>query len=75
MPQKVYRFYLDIPYQQFLGVYQGIHAAIRTKALNNGPVIEFPARKLQPYLTKQGIKGHFELIVTEQNKFVSIKKF
>jgi hypothetical protein len=73
MPQKTYRFYLDIPYHQFLSVYQGIHSAVRTKT-STGQIIEFPARKLQVFLTKQGIQGYFELTVTEQNKFVAIKK-
>lgn len=73
MSHKTFRFFLDIPYQQFLSVYQGIHSSVRTRA-TNGQIIEFPARKLQPFLSKQGIQGYFELTVTGQNKFVTIRK-
>jgi len=73
VPNKSFHFYLDIPYPQFLTVYQSIHSSVRTKT-TNGQVIEFPARKLQGFLTKQGVQGHFELTVTEQNKFVDLKK-
>jgi len=70
---KAFRFYLDIRYEQFLSVYRGTHSSIRTKTLD-GRIIEFPARNAQPFLTRNGINGLFEMTLTAENKFVALKK-
>ncbi len=67
------RFRLNISYDQYLTVYQGISQTIRTRDVQ-GRVIEFPARNIQSFLTKDGIYGYFEMELTEQNKFVGIKR-
>ena len=41
---------------------------------DDGRRIAFPAGRVQSFLTKQGISGYFEMELTPENKFVSIKK-
>jgi hypothetical protein len=67
------RFHLDLSYDQYLAVYQGVAKTVATIA-NDGRRIVFPAGNIQRYLTKEGIRGYFEMELTAQNKFVGIKK-
>ncbi len=67
------RFHINISYNQFLAVYQGVSQTVRTRD-DQGRVIEFPARNIQSFLTKDGIYGYFEMELTAQYKFVGIKK-
>lgn len=67
------RFHLDLGYDQYLAVYQGVAKTVATIA-NDGRRIVFPAGNIQRYLTKEGIRGYFEMELTAQNKFVGIKK-
>ncbi len=72
MNQRI-RFSLHLPYDQYLQVYQGIAKNISVVA-DDGRRIAFPARNIQSFLTKKGIKGYFEMELTAENKFVRIKK-
>lgn len=72
MNQKIH-FSLQLSYDQYLQVYQGIAKNISVIA-DDGRRIAFPARNIQNFLTKEGIKGYFEMELTAENKFVSIKK-
>jgi hypothetical protein len=65
------RFSLSLSYDQYLKVYQGIAKNVSVLA-DDGRRIEFPAGKIQPFLTKQGINGYFELELTTENKFISL---
>lgn len=67
------RFALSLSYDQYLKVYQGIAKSV-TVIADDGRRIAFPAGRIQSYLTKQGISGYFEMELTPENKFVSIKK-
>jgi len=67
------RFMLNLPYDQYLKVYQGIAKNVSVIA-DDGRRISFPAGKIQPFLTRQGINGYFEMELTPENKFVCIKK-
>lgn len=67
------RFHLDLSYDQYLTVYQGIAKTV-TAIADDGRRIVFPAGNIQRYLNKNGIQGYFEMELTPQNKFVSIKK-
>lgn len=72
MNQKIH-FSLQLSYDQYLQVYQGIAKNISVIA-DDRRRIAFPARNIQNFLTKEGIKGYFEMELTAENKFVSIKK-
>ncbi len=67
------RFSLHLSYDQYAKVYQGIAKNVSVVA-DDGRRVEFPAGKIQPFLTKQGINGYFELELTAENKFVSLIK-
>ncbi len=67
------RFKLQLSYDQYLRVYQGSAKNISVVA-DDGRRIAFPARNIQSFLNKDGISGYFEMILTVENKFVSIKR-
>jgi hypothetical protein len=67
------RFHLNVGYDQFLAVYQGIAKTVVAKT-DDGRNISFPAGNVQRFLNKNGIQGYFEIELTEKNKFISIKK-
>jgi hypothetical protein len=66
-------FSLNLSYVQYALVYQGIAKNVSVVA-DDGRRIEFPAGKIQPFLTRQGIRGHFVLELTAENKLVSIQQ-
>ena len=67
------RFSIQLSYEQYLKVYQGIAKTI-TVVSDDGRKVVFPAGNIQSFLTKQGINGYFEMELTFQNKFIGIKK-
>jgi len=67
------RFRLALSYDQYLAVYQGTAKTVTTIA-DDGRRIVFPAGNIQRFLSKQGIHGHFEMELTEQHKFVGIRR-
>lgn len=67
------RFKLNLTYDQYLAVYQGMAKTVSALA-DDGRRIQFPAGNIQRYLTKTGIQGHFEMELTPQNKFVAITR-
>ncbi len=67
------RFSLNLSYDQYLKVYQGVAKNVTVLA-DDGRRIAFPAGKVQSFLTRQGINGYFEMELTPEHKFVSIKK-
>jgi hypothetical protein len=70
---QVIQFSLQLSYDQFLKVYQGMAKNVSVIA-SDGRRIAFPAGNIQPYLTKEGIRGSFEMELTIENKFISLKK-
>ena len=70
---QLIRFRLNLGYDQYLAVYQGVAKNVTVLA-DDGRRILFPAGNIQRYLTKDGIQGYFEMELTAQNKFVGIKK-
>lgn len=67
------RFTLSLSYDQYLKVYQGVAKNVSVVA-DDGRRVAFPAGRIQPFLTKEGINGYFEMELTPENKFVGIKK-
>ncbi|MBS3965220.1 MAG: DUF2835 domain-containing protein [Methylomonas sp.] len=72
-PHQFIRFRLDLGYAQYLAVYQGRVKTVVTKA-DDGRCIEFPVANIQRYLDLSGIHGYFEMELTDQNKFVGIRR-
>lgn len=67
------RFSLQISYDQYFRVYQGTARSISVVA-DDGRRVAFPAGKVQPFLTRDGINGYFEMVLTAENNFVDIKR-
>jgi len=67
------RFQLSLSADQYLKVYQGIAKNISIRA-DDGRRISFPAQNIKPFLTHTGIYGYFEMELTAENKFISIRK-
>jgi len=67
------RFRLNLSADQYLKVYQGIAKNISAQA-DDGRRIAFPAQNIKQFLTHDGVYGYFEMELTAENKFVSIKK-
>jgi hypothetical protein len=67
------RFRLDLSYDHYLAVYQGVAKTIHVQA-EDGRNIAFPAGNVQRFLTKNGIQGRFEMEITAQHKFVGINR-
>lgn len=72
MTQKVH-FSLYIPYDDYLAYYQGSVKRVSVKAYD-GRRIEFPAGMLQRHLTREGIRGHFELEFDNNNKLIELRR-
>lgn len=66
-------FSIEIAYDQYLQVYQGKAVSISVMA-DDGRRVAFPAGNIQNFLTKDGINGDFEMQLTAENRFISIKK-
>jgi hypothetical protein len=67
------RFRLDISSTQYLAVYKGLAKNVIVKA-DDGKMVAFPAGNIQQYLNQTGIHGYFEMEMTSENKFLTIKK-
>ncbi|HIG78926.1 MAG TPA: DUF2835 family protein [Cycloclasticus sp.] len=66
-------FELAISADTFLSVYKGHAKAISTLS-SDGRRVEFAADKVRQFLTHDGIYGVFEMEITAENKFLSIKR-
>ena len=60
------RFSLNLTADSYLRYYQG-HAKSVSVVADDGRCVEFPANALRPFVTKQGVQGHFELQVDDNN--------
>ena len=68
-----YRFRLQISQQEFLRYYSGEAMTIQVIS-ECGRRLRFPASRLRPMLTAQGIRGRFCLTVDHNNRFLDLKK-
>jgi len=66
-------FKLAISAEAYLAVYKGHAKNISTRAAD-GRRIEFSADKVRKFLTHDGIYGVFEMEITQEQKFLSIKR-
>jgi len=73
MSNQLIRFKLNLSYDQFLAVYQGMAKAVSVVA-DDGRRIQFPAGNVQRYLTKTGIQGYFEMELSPQNKLIKLTR-
>jgi len=70
---KELRFSLKIPAHEYIKFYQGMARAVYVTDCY-GRSIQFPAVVLKPFVTKDGIYGHFLLRIDDNNKLIDITK-
>jgi hypothetical protein len=67
------RFSLDISSEDYLRYYQGsAHSVVVTS--EDGRRIQFPASNLRPFVTREGVRGRFELLLDEGNRLLELRK-
>ena len=64
---------LHIDGEQFLRYYRGTARVVVARSVD-GRTVQFPARILQRFLTRDGIHGVFVLRYDARNRFVSIER-
>lgn len=67
------RFSLRISPDVYLAYYQGVASAVAVKSFD-GRNIQFPAKILQQFVTREGVNGTFEMDFDANNKFVAIRR-
>jgi len=70
---KFFRFNLQISQDQYLRYYQGSAGAVQVYS-ECGQRLRFPAARLRPFLTHNGIQGRFQITVSAENRFLELKK-
>jgi len=71
--QQHFFFRLQIDQQQLLRYYRGTACQVQVIA-ECGRRLQFPAMRLRPFLTQNGISGRFQLTVDSDNRFVQLTK-
>ena len=70
---KYYYFTMDVPYHECQAIYlQPVpNAVIRAES---GERVQVPTARLRQCITSEGLRGRFQLTVSQQNKFIEFKK-
>lgn len=64
---------LRIPKDELLRYYRGSAKTVIATA-TNGQTVRFPVEVLRPFVTRDGISGHFNLYFTTEGRFERIEK-
>jgi len=71
--ETVIRVALAISADEYLKMYRGTARQVIATA-SDGRVVRFPANRLQPFVTRSGIYGQFDLYVDAQHKLLRIER-
>ena len=66
-------FYLDISADEYLRYYRGTAQMVNVHAVD-GRRISFPASRLIPFVSHDGVSGRFVLQFDDNNRFVAMKR-
>lgn len=64
---------LSISPEEYLKMYQGVASSVHAHA-RDGRSIRFPANILQQFVTRDGIRGSFQIIFDDNMKFQAIRR-
>lgn len=67
------RFRIRLSPAQYLAYYQGVAQQVITTGVD-GRRIRFPAERLRPFVTHEGVAGEFELEFDDQHRFVALRR-
>ena len=65
---KSYHFRINISYQEFEKLYRTPNVAVKVR-IDQGATIQLPAMRFVPFFTQLGVRGYFELQLSDENKF------
>lgn len=67
------RFYLDLSPERYLRYYRGTAKVVSVLSIE-GKRLEFPAERLRPFVTHEGVRGLFALQFDANNRFVALRR-
>jgi hypothetical protein len=70
---KRFEFSLWIPREELLAFYAGRARRISARA-HNGQQVELPAEALRRFVDHQGLKGRFEVLVTDDHRLIEVRR-
>lgn len=68
-----YEFNLHLSADEYLQYYEGMAKFIQVRS-RCGKTLRFPAEKMRKFVLSDGIHGTFIMRLTDNNKFISIKR-
>ena len=67
------RFSLNISSDDYLRYYRGsAHSVVVTS--EDGRKVRFPASNLRPFVTHEGVRGRFELLLDEESRLLELRR-
>jgi hypothetical protein len=73
MDDKTFTLKLAIDAEEYRKLYAGQARDVVVRA-TNGQTLRFPAAALRPFVAHNGVRGHFEIQVTSDNRLVEIRR-
>ena len=73
MAESTVQLRMTITAEEYLKSYAGTAKSVHAVTLD-GRRIQFPASILRPFVTREGIQGHFAIDYDENNRFSKIEK-
>ena len=67
------RVRVHLPAEELLRWYAGAVSEVQARA-DDGRTVRFPARLLQPWVTRDGVAGHFEIQYDGAGRFTGIRR-
>ncbi len=64
---------LHISADQYLKLYQGVATSVLAYA-QDGRRVRFPARILQPFVSREGVHGRFRILFDAEGRFQRIER-
>lgn len=71
--KQYYVVALSISPVEYAKLYRGQASDVLARS-ESGESLRFPARSLQPFLLRDGIKGRFAIITDQQNRLIKIER-
>jgi hypothetical protein len=68
---KSYHFRININYQEFEKLYRTPNVVVKVRS-EQGLMIQLPAMRFVPFFTQLGVRGYFELQLSDENKFLKL---
>jgi hypothetical protein len=67
------RFYLNISQDEYLRNYRGNAHSVLVQA-EDGRRVRFPAVNLRQFVTAEGVRGRFEMLLDENNSLLEMRR-